>query len=121
VERLAAWNSIAGPLLASPLSSSLSAVVAELRRGNSVRGHPEASAAGRRRESQVFDGEEEGLFERTRSRPITHGEGEAHTESGPRRGRSLSGTLNDLWRGLRGGGSTSNESVGADQEEGGLR
>ncbi|KAF2490449.1 DUF803-domain-containing protein [Lophium mytilinum] len=122
IERLASRNSIAGPLLASPLSSSLSAVVAELRRG-SLRGpreSGESGAASRRRGSQVFDTDgngDGGALERAR----TSGEPETRTGSRAGRGRSFSGTLNELLRGFRGSKNNSMDSVDAEEREDGGR
>ncbi|OCK79681.1 DUF803-domain-containing protein [Lepidopterella palustris CBS 459.81] len=123
-DKLAARNSIAGPLLTSPLSSSLSAVVAELRRGGSVRSHHNGHTGNgeytpsRRRESAVVDGEEEddaGGDVRERARRGTDGDG--HRSGG--RGRSVSGTLGDLWRGIRGSAGASEEDLGREWDGGG--
>lgn len=104
-ERVAARNSIPGPLLASPLSNSLSAVVADLKRGGSLRGHPASreNDDARRRQSvlgigadEVQDVEGEPLDRRRTAEDEGRGEGVVG------RGRSLSGTLGELWRGWRG-------------------
>ena len=117
-DRLSARNSIAGPLLASPLGSSLSAVVAELRRGGSLRGSHHHNSNGsaephtpsRWRESIAVDGDERGPDDGGRERGIVRRGTEGETTG---RGRSLSGTLGELWRGWRGSANTSVEDVGA--------
>ena len=108
-----------GPLLASPLSTSLSAMVADLKRGGSVRGHAVHRDSGdvRRRQSvlgigagEIDDGVGIGGEPLDRRRTQTdeqRGEGNA-------RGGSLSGTLGDIWRGLRG-----KEGEGAEASEAG--
>jgi len=99
-----ARNSIAGgPLLASPLSTSLSTMVQDLKRGGSIR--RQHSVLGLR----ARDGEEAGgmlvlgepLTRRQTRESLGPSEG-AITPGRVGRGRSLSGTLNGLWRGVRG-------------------
>ncbi|PVI07695.1 DUF803-domain-containing protein [Periconia macrospinosa] len=115
-ERGAGRNSIPGHLLASPLSTSLSAMVADLKRGGSLKdrpGHREGSTAddGRRRQSilGLADGETHGedMFgeplHRQRTDTSTEGEGSISQNSAGNRSRSVSVTLQDMWRGLRGG------------------
>jgi len=122
-----ARNSIAGgPLLASPLSTSLSTMVQDLKRGSSVR-RRESLLALAARDRDVRDGEDDmmgaGLvvgepLSRRRTRDSANGEDGAggNTAAGQRTpgggwwvgsGRSLSAlsTLSGLWRGLRGQGS----------------
>jgi hypothetical protein len=113
-ERISVRTSIPGPLLASPLSTSLNAMVADLKRGGSFRGHHEPPVAARRGSvlglgsTEVAEDEEERIGERLDRRRAT-------TEEQPRptqgRGRSLSGTLGELWRGLR---SVDNETEGSE-------
>lgn len=82
-----------GPLLASPLSTTLSAMVQDLKRTGNL-----GRAEGRRGsifgiEANAQDGNAEGeALERRRT--------EEERPGG--RGRSLSGTLGELWRGMRG-------------------
>ncbi|KAJ4367143.1 hypothetical protein N0V83_007673 [Neocucurbitaria cava] len=108
-----ARNSIAGPLLASPLSTSLSTMVQDLKRGGNIR-HKDADGSVRRRESILGIGASEvdapplgeALSRRqTRESALNESVG-AVTPGG--RTRSLSGTLNELWRGLRGQSSREN-------------
>lgn len=107
-ERIGARTSVvgSGALLASPLSTTLSAMVQDLKRGGSVR----------RRESVLGIGGSEGeVLARRRTRDsddLGDGEGrqsvresESESDRPVGRGRSVSGTLNELWRGLRGRGS----------------
>ncbi|KAF2474273.1 DUF803-domain-containing protein [Lindgomyces ingoldianus] len=140
-ERLGSRNSIPGPLLASPLSTSLSAMVADLKRGGSLRGpsggHRSENSGDphptRRRESVLgigaseherdTDGEERfgELLDRRRTVNDDVGAGPEERWS---RGRSLSGTLGELWRGIRGGhgdeyGDGESEGGGGFGEEGG--
>ncbi|CAO2649601.1 Nn.00g069860.m01.CDS01 [Neocucurbitaria sp. VM-36] len=116
-------NSIAGPLLASPLSTSLSAMVQDLKRGGSIRYKDADGSSVRRRESILGIGAGEidgplsvgggvgvGVGEPLSRRPtresatgVFDASGTTRTQSG--RARSLSGTLNGLWRGIRGQGS----------------
>lgn len=109
-ERISVRTSIPGPLLASPLSTSLSAMVADLKRGGSLRGShahhdfPES----RRRESVLGIGTTEGhedeegqIGEPLDRRRTTTATDEETIPAG--RGRSLSGTIGELWRGLRRG------------------
>jgi hypothetical protein len=118
-----ARNSIVGgPLLASPLSTSLSTMVQDLKRGHSVRRRESLLALGARNaERDAEDGMMGvGLGEplsRRRTRDSAGGReeegsrtpGGARTPGGRRvgRGRSLSAlsTLSGLWRGIRGQGS----------------
>jgi hypothetical protein len=89
-----------GPLLASPLSTTLSAMVQDLKRGGSIR----ADGMARRRESNFGIGSSDDLGEPiSRRRTQTDEEQASRRPSG--RGRSLSGTLGDLWRTVRGVGS----------------
>lgn len=104
---MSARNSIAGPLLASPLSTSLSTMVQDLKRGGSIR--RQHSALGLR----ARDGDNgmlilgEPLTRRQTRESLGPSEGAegAVTPVRMARGRSLSGTLNELWRGIRGQGS----------------
>jgi hypothetical protein len=89
-------------------------MVADLKRGGSFRGHHEPPVAVRRGSvlglgsTEVAEDEEERIGERLDRRRAT-------TEEQPRptqgRGRSLSGTLGELWRGLR---SVDNETEGSE-------
>ncbi|RMZ73285.1 DUF803 domain membrane [Pyrenophora seminiperda CCB06] len=101
-----ARNSIAGPLLASPLSTSLSTMVQDLKRGGSIR--RQHSLLGlRAREGEDVGGMlvlGEPLTRRHTRESLGPPEG-AVTPGRTGRGRSLSGTLNGLWRGIRGQGS----------------
>jgi len=108
-----------GPLLASPLSTSLSAMVADLKRGGSVRGHAVHRDSGdvRRRQSvlgigagEIDDGVGIGGEPLDRRRTQT----DEQRGEGIGRGGSLSGTLGDIWRGLRG-----KEGEGAEASEAG--
>ncbi|KAI4702805.1 hypothetical protein J4E89_010142 [Alternaria sp. Ai002NY15] len=120
-----ARNSIAGgPLLASPLSTSLSTMVQDLKRGGSVR-RRESLLALAVRDRDGRDGEDgmmgAGLvvgepLSRRRTRDSANAEDGAGGNAGQRtpgggrrvgRGRSLSAlsTLSGLWRGIRGQGS----------------
>lgn len=122
-------RSIPGPLLASPLSTSLSALVQDLKRGGNVRmrtGESSAAAAEGRSEARrqsvlglsSTDTTSEELFGEPLSRRSTQGVGaERGSERPAGRGRGMSGTLNELWRGLR--GQASREDFGG--EEGGGR
>ncbi|KAF2638948.1 DUF803-domain-containing protein [Massarina eburnea CBS 473.64] len=112
-ERPAGRNSIPGPLLASPLSTSLSAMVADLKRGGSLSKRTSRAdirgEEGRRRQSVLGMGPgelvDDNFGELLDRRRIVTGEEErgAGGGNGIVRGRSLSGTLGDLWRGFRGG------------------
>jgi hypothetical protein len=110
-ERMSARTSIPGPLLASPLSTSLNAMVADLKRGGSFRGHHEQPVAVRRGSvlglgsTEVGEDEEERIGESLDRRRTTT---EEQSRPAHGRGRSLSGTLGELWRGLR-KGSVDNE------------
>lgn len=140
VERVpSARNSIAGPLLASPLSASLSTMVQDLKRGGSVR-YRDPDDAIRRRASALglngHDTDTDGMM--GSGEPLTRrltrdsqgpSEGAmtaAITSRTTGRGRSLSGTLSDLWRGishrtsrdeLRDGLPSSAAAVAADDTE----
>lgn len=101
-------SSIPGPLLASPLSTSLSALVQDLKRGGSVRMRTGERDEGRRQSVLGLGSGEtpDELFGEPLSRRSTQGVGaERGSERPSARGRGMSGTLNDLWRGLRGQGS----------------
>ena len=123
-----ARNSIAGgPLLASPLSTSLSTMVQDLKRGSSVRRRESLLAlAGRDRDRDGLGQGEDGMMgaglvvgeplSRRRTRDSANAEDGAGGNAGQRtpgggrrvgRGRSLSAlsTLSGLWRGIRGQGS----------------
>jgi hypothetical protein len=134
-------NSIAGPLLASPLSTSLSTMVQDLKRGGSVR-YRESDDSVRRRGSVLGLGSGSGsnardddgtLMGATTSEPlsrrqtrdsqlglpsdgaVTPGGGVgASSGSGGKTGRgwSLSGTLNELWKGISGGSLGESSSSG---------
>lgn len=102
-------NSIQGPVLTSPLSTTLSAMVQDLKRGGSIRN----DGSVRRRESVLGIGASEAenvSFDEPLGRRRTHTSDapseQVETPSG--RGRSFSGTLNGLWRGLRGQNSLEN-------------
>ncbi|KAF2714841.1 DUF803-domain-containing protein [Pleomassaria siparia CBS 279.74] len=122
-ERLNTRTSISGPLLASPLSTSLSAMVADLKRGGSFRGQhdfPDSRSRG-----SVLGvglgaggvGDEEGMM----GEPLDHRRTVAEEGREPRpaqgRGRSLSGTIGELWRGLRRGSAGEEESRRPEFEE----
>ncbi|KAF2750352.1 DUF803-domain-containing protein [Sporormia fimetaria CBS 119925] len=100
-DRLSTSVRATGPLLASPLSSTLNAMVADLKRaGGSVRGAPPASV--------LFAGLSQRQQEPgRRASEFNSGVGvEVDEEFEPlNRSRSLSGTLGDLWRGVRGVGN----------------
>jgi hypothetical protein len=117
---------VGGPLLASPLSTSLSTMVQDLKRGNSVRRRESLLALGagggvRNVERGDGSGEDGGVgmgmglggepLSRRRTRDsAAGGEEGSRTPVGGRRvgrGRSLSAlsTLSGLWRGIRGQGS----------------
>jgi hypothetical protein len=118
-ERLGSRNSIPGPILASPLSTSLSAMVADLKRGGSIRStrtvDPEAIA--RRRESILGIGAYE-IDEEQIGEPLDRRR--TATDDVPSQARarksSLSGTLGDLWRGMR--GRTGEEDIEQAEERG---
>ncbi|KAF2866479.1 magnesium transporter NIPA-domain-containing protein [Massariosphaeria phaeospora] len=116
-ERVGNRNPIPAPLLASPLSTSLSAIVADLKRGGSLRGpqlhrdYDGTRIGPKRRESvlgigasEVSNDENGEPLDRRRTAtdetPVRGGD----TSAG--RGRSLSGTLTELWRGVKGGETT---------------
>jgi len=125
-ERLTLRTSMPGPLLASPLSTSLSAMVADLKRGGSVRGahghvHHNPESSDRRRESVLGIGasehdEESGHESLERRRTIT--------EENPSRPQGRGRSLSELWRGLRQSmgedEDTNEESRHAEQEDRGL-
>lgn len=106
-------NAIQGPLLASPLSTTLSAMVQDMKRGGNIRNR-EADGSVRRRESVLGIGASEvdgGLLGEPLGRRRTQNS-EAPSEQATTpggRGRSFSGTLNDLWNGMR--GQTSRENI----------
>ncbi|KAH7122576.1 magnesium transporter NIPA-domain-containing protein [Dendryphion nanum] len=121
-ERLSssARTSIPGPLLASPLSNSLSAMVADLKRSNSLRGSPStrdvSGDAVRRRESVLGIGArevDEGAMGEVLERRRTATDDVPSLVGRGNRQRSLSGTLGELWRGIRGEGQG-----GGDEERG---
>jgi hypothetical protein len=117
---------VGGPLLASPLSTSLSTMVQDLKRGNSVRRRESLLALGagagggvrnvvERGDGSGEDGMGMGLGGEPLSRRRTRDSAAGGEEGGSRtpgrrrvgRGRSLSAlsTLSGLWRGIRGQGS----------------
>jgi hypothetical protein len=110
-------NSIAGPLLASPLSTTLSAMVQDLKRGGSTRQREVDGSVRRPSVLGIGAGEVDGslmgesLSRRQTQTSLAPSSEQAATLSG--RARSLSGTLNDLWRGLR--GSNSYEDIGGEE------
>ncbi|KAF1829783.1 DUF803-domain-containing protein [Decorospora gaudefroyi] len=115
-----------GPLLASPLSTSLSTMVQDLKRGGSVRSTRDAGGDARRR-SVLGAGDEEGLGEGVLCRRHTRDGGfvdggevgwEVGDGGGMGRGRSLSATLGELWRGIRGRGSLEGLNGGGQLGEG---
>lgn len=134
-----------GPLLASPLSTSLSTMVQDLKRGNSVRRRESllALGAGGVRNGDRGDGGEDGggagmgmgmglggeSLSRRRTRDSAAGEEGSRTPGGARtpggrrvgRGRSLSAlsTLSGLWRGIRGQGSREDLREEEGRREGG--
>ncbi|KAF2005370.1 DUF803-domain-containing protein [Amniculicola lignicola CBS 123094] len=98
-------NSIPGPLLASPLSNSLSAMITDLKRGNSLRGsgaHTVMGIGAGEMDGGAMGTGEDGFGEPLDRRRTANEEGERRQELRGR-GRSLSGTLGDLWRGITGG------------------
>ncbi|KAI8940930.1 hypothetical protein NX059_002186 [Plenodomus lindquistii] len=126
-ERIGARNSVvgSGALLASPLSTTLSAMVQDLKRGGSVRRRESVLGIGAEEEGEVLG------RRRTRDSEIMGGGGGGGGERVDRgererpvgRGRSVSGTLNELWRGLRGRGSREDfggefQGAGTDEREG---
>ncbi|KAJ4335905.1 hypothetical protein N0V87_005761 [Didymella glomerata] len=117
-------RSIPGPLLASPLSTGLSALVQDLKRGGNVRmrtgeSHGNGNVEGRRQSVLGLGSsreEADDLFGEPLSRRSTQGVGaERGSERPGARGRGMSGTLNDLWRGLR--GQSSREDLGGEQAQ----
>ena len=127
-----------GPLLASPLSTSLSTMVQDLKRGNSVRRRESllALGAGGVRNVERGDGGEDGgagvgmglggepLSRRRTRDSAAGGEEGSRTPVGGRRvgrGRSLSAlsTLSGLWRGIRGQGSREDLREEEGRREGG--
>lgn len=120
-ERIAtmARNSLTGPFLASPLSTTLSAMVQDMKRGGSIRNR-DADGSMRRRGSVLGLGAEDdddllgAPLDRRRTGETDDGQQGAGGSTGDRerpegRGRSLSGTLNELWRGIK--GTPSRESI----------
>ncbi|KAJ4353950.1 uncharacterized protein N0V89_005682 [Didymosphaeria variabile] len=110
-ERAGSRNSVSGPLLASPLSNSLSAMVANLKRSGSLRGPPlqrdTNSGDAARRQSVLGIGADEVMDSHIgepldRRRTATDEDNRSRDEQTGGRARSLSGTLNELWRGWRG-------------------
>lgn len=111
-------GSIPGPLLASPLSTSLSALVQDLKRGGSVRMRTGERNEGRRQSVLGLSTDEhsDDMFGEPLSRRSTQGVGAERGSDRPSaRGRGMSGTLNDLWRGLR--GQSSREDISAEQAQ----
>ncbi|KAF3042138.1 hypothetical protein E8E12_006496 [Didymella heteroderae] len=112
-------RSIPGPLLASPLSTSLSALVQDLKRGGSVRMRTGEQTGEARRQSVLGLGSSsaenaDDMFGEPLSRRSTQGVGaERGSERPNARGRGMSGTLNELWRGLR--GQSSREDISGEQ------
>lgn len=113
-DRLPTRNSIAGPLLASPLSTTLSAMVQDMKRGG---------GSMRRRESVLgigsSDTAESGVGESLSRRRTRESERIDDPNSAPdigARARSFSGTLGGLLRGIR--GRPSREDVGGEDAEG---
>ncbi|EUC40691.1 hypothetical protein COCMIDRAFT_60562, partial [Bipolaris oryzae ATCC 44560] len=114
-------NSIAGPLLASPLSTSLSTMVQDLKRGANVRYRDPDDSIRRRGSvlglgSSSRDNPDDGAMMggTTTSEPLSRRQtrdsqvgasDSAAVSARTGRGRSLSGTLSELWRGLGGRGS----------------
>ncbi len=130
--------SLSGPLLTSPLSTTLSAMVQDIKRGGGTIRQRDIDALSRRRESLLADGNETstgssstgagtGLLGEPLTRARTQGDpstaaGDEGADAVIGRGRSLSGTLGDLWRGWRGesgDGAGSGLSGGADSGGGG--
>ena len=112
-------GSIPGPLLASPLSTSLSALVQDLKRGGSVRMRTGENNGEGRRQSILGLGAIESsddMFGEPLSRRSTQGTNAERTGERPSgRARGMSGTLNELWRGFR--GQSSGEDVGGEHAQ----
>ncbi|KAH7074640.1 magnesium transporter NIPA-domain-containing protein [Paraphoma chrysanthemicola] len=112
-------SSIPGPVLASPFSTTLSAMVQDLKRGGSIR-NKDSDGSVRRRESVLGIGAsevDEGMMGEPLDRRRTQTDEEyaiATTPGG--RGRSFSGTLDQLWRGIR--GTPSREDIGGEGRAG---
>jgi hypothetical protein len=108
-------SSISGPLLASPLSTSLSTIVADLKRSGSIRGNASHKDGGdvKRRQSVLGIGVSE--MDEANGEPLDRRRTQTEEEMGGGRGRSLSGTLGELWKGLRGLGD--GEGEGSAREE----
>jgi hypothetical protein len=115
-------SSIPGPVLASPFSSTLSAMVQDLKRGGSIR-NKDADGSVRRRESVLGIGAsevDEGLIGEPLDRRRTQTDEESTLATTPGgRGRSFSGTLDQLWRGIR--GTPSREDIGGEGRRDGER
>ncbi|EUC33899.1 hypothetical protein COCCADRAFT_94802 [Bipolaris zeicola 26-R-13] len=127
-------NSIAGPLLASPLSTSLSTMVQDLKRGASIRYRDPDDSIRRRGSvlglgSSSRDNVDDGAMMgggTTTSEPLSRRQ-TRDSQAGPSdaapasarigRGRSLSGTLSELWRGLGGRGSREDIRAEAERDE----
>ncbi|KAL5121633.1 hypothetical protein ACEQ8H_000319 [Pleosporales sp. CAS-2024a] len=102
-ERLAMRNSMAGgPLLASPLSTTLSAMVQDLKRSGtgSVRRRESVLGIGADEEAAGLGGELLGRRS-TRENDEEGASASANANMSRARGRSLSGTLEDLWTRVR--------------------
>ena len=128
-----ARNSIAGPLIASPLSTSLSTMVQDLKRGNSVR-YREHEDSVRRRGSVLGLGArdaEDGVMgagellgRRLTRESLGPSEGAvtpgaSGTSGRMGRGRSFSASLNELWRGISGRVSREDLREGGGEGRGG--
>ncbi|KAF2012680.1 DUF803-domain-containing protein [Aaosphaeria arxii CBS 175.79] len=118
-------SSIPGPLLASPLSASLATMVADLKRNSSLRTPttpgPSSSFSTRRRESVLGIGageiDENAMCDSPLERRRTATD-DVPSNTATRK-RSLSGTLGELWRGIRREIGTGD--VVEDEESGGRR
>lgn len=116
-----------GPLLASPLSTSLTAMVQDLKRYGGGGGSASTSISTngvRHRESVLGIGGSELLGEPLHRRTTEDAPSALERRPGPSvngRGRSLSGTLNMLWKGVSGGGvdgvGREGEGEGGDERE----
>lgn len=111
-------SSIPGPVLASPFSSTLSAMVQDLKRGGSIRNR---DADGRRGSVLGIGASEtnEAMLGEPLDRRRTQPDEENMMATTPGRGRSLSGTLDQLWRGIR--GTPSREDVAGEERRDGER